>query len=362
MKLHLGYLLGFTALLLAICGAFFSVFGLSHMFAGAYLSVVIMASTLEFSKLVIATYLHNYWTQMNKFIRLYLTSGVVILALITSLGIYGYLSNAYQITANKLELFNGDVGLVTSKIIQFENKIKTNESLLESKNSRLNQLMDIRNKQEDRIITNNSRTNRGQATQTDSQITLLNKEIDEIHANTSALNDSITKYNTTILTKKSDSDISGEVTTLQYMSDISGLSMGQVANIFILLIVFVFDPLAICLVIATNSVFAIHRSKKNTVGVVDMDVVDVDVKLDEPINTNSEIIDDKVLEVESTPSVLEEMKHIEPSNQDLEIQSKLEQAVNKIRYEDIKEIKNRKQQNEANRGFSKPIPKRQTND
>ena len=83
MKLHLGHLLGFSAISLAGCAAFFSVFGLSQLFAGASLAVIIMASTLELSKLVIASYLHSYWNRISKAMKIYFTSGVIILVLIT---------------------------------------------------------------------------------------------------------------------------------------------------------------------------------------------------------------------------------------------------------------------------------------
>ena len=89
-------LLGFSALFVAFNAAFFSVFGLSKLFAGATSSVIMMASSLELAKLVTAAYLYRYWDNINTIMKTYLLLGVITLILITSGGIFGFLSNAYQ--------------------------------------------------------------------------------------------------------------------------------------------------------------------------------------------------------------------------------------------------------------------------
>ena len=89
-------LIGISALLVAGSAAFFSVFGLSRLFSGAFFSVIIMAGSLEFAKLVAASFLYRYWNDINKILKAYLMIGVGTLVLITSAGIFGYLSNAYQ--------------------------------------------------------------------------------------------------------------------------------------------------------------------------------------------------------------------------------------------------------------------------
>ena len=89
-------LVGLTALLIAGSAAFFSVFGLSKLFAGASQSVIIMAGSLEFGKLIAASFLYRYWNKINPLHKTYMTIAVVTLVLITSAGIFGFLSNAYQ--------------------------------------------------------------------------------------------------------------------------------------------------------------------------------------------------------------------------------------------------------------------------
>ncbi len=95
------FLIAFSALSVSASAAFYSISGLSKLFAGASLQVIIMASSLEVAKLVIASLLYQYWNSINKALRTYLVTAAVVLVLITSMGIYGYLSNAYQSTANK---------------------------------------------------------------------------------------------------------------------------------------------------------------------------------------------------------------------------------------------------------------------
>ena len=94
-------IIAFSALSVSASAAFYSVSGLSKLFAGASLAVIIMASSLEISKLVTASLLYQYWDKLNKLLRTYLTIATIVLVLITSMGIYGFLSAAYQETANK---------------------------------------------------------------------------------------------------------------------------------------------------------------------------------------------------------------------------------------------------------------------
>ena len=90
------YLVGLAAFLVAGSAAFYSVFGLSKLFSGAAIAVVIMAGSLEFAKLVTASFLYRYWDEINRWMKTYLIMGVITLVVITSAGIFGFLSNAYQ--------------------------------------------------------------------------------------------------------------------------------------------------------------------------------------------------------------------------------------------------------------------------
>jgi hypothetical protein len=261
-NLHLGHFLGLSAIVLAVAAAFFSVSGLGQLFAGASLAVIIMASALEFSKIIIATFLHNYWGKISKLLRIYLTIAVIVLVTITSAGIYGFLSSAYQHTATELEKHDGVVGLIDSKIGLVNNKIESNQQVIESKLERYNKLMDLREKQEVRLDSMINRRYFSNANLTRNEIEKANNEmlgiqtnVDELTSLNNKLNDSISKFELEKLELKSSSKVAGEIGPLKYMAELTGQSMDVVINFFILLLIFVFDPLAICLVMATNWVF-----------------------------------------------------------------------------------------------------------
>ena len=97
------FIIALSALSVSASAAFYSVFGLAHLFAGASTQVIIMAGALEVAKLVVASLLYQYWDTINKFLRFYFVLAVFILMVITSGGIYGYLSGAYAETATQSE-------------------------------------------------------------------------------------------------------------------------------------------------------------------------------------------------------------------------------------------------------------------
>ena len=118
----LNYLALFTSLGIASIAAYFSVLGLATIFAGAYMGVVVMAGALEFGKIVTATYLHLFWDKLN-YMKYYLTLSVVVLMLITSLGIFGYLAKASSDTSYATATANSEIQRIDSLIDRQENNI-----------------------------------------------------------------------------------------------------------------------------------------------------------------------------------------------------------------------------------------------
>ena len=250
------------ALAVAGCAAYFSVWGLSQLFAGASTAVIVMASILEIGKIVTTTALHTYWNKLAKPLRIYLSISVVILMVITSAGIYGFLSNAYQSTANKLEIHEGELGILDVKKQTFEKSVSDNQKIIESKTKRLDQLSNLRSNQESRLDNSNSNraknTVRGDIKSADNEIQKLNTEIDVLNAKNVVLADSINVYNVKAIELKSGSSVAAEVGPLKYISQITGVPMANVVNYMILLLIFVFDPLAVALVLITNRVFQLE--------------------------------------------------------------------------------------------------------
>lgn len=278
MNIKFSYIVFALSLAVAGCAAYFSVWGLSQLFAGASISVIIMASILEFGKIVSTTALHRYWDKLATGLRVYLTISVAVLMIITSAGIYGFLSNAYQKTANKLEIHEGEIGVLDGKKKIFADALDANNKIIDSKNKRIDQLSGLRATQESRIDAAKGNTNslRGDINSSNIEIQKLSSEIDALNAKNSVLNDSISKYQTKALEVKSGSDIAGEVGPLKFVAELTGTPMDKVVNYMILLLIFVFDPLAIALVLTTNRIFQIEKEdedekeKKTKMNLLDM--------------------------------------------------------------------------------------------
>jgi len=252
-------LIAFSALSVSASAAFYSVSGLSKLFAGASLEVIIMASSLEVAKLVIASLLYQYWDTINKALRVYLTVAAGVLILITSAGIYGFLSAAYQETANK-------EGIVTQQITALETKKalyeETRDNLLADRKSN-NELRGTLSKGSTTQYTDKNgnlvvRTNNSAIRNIESTA----KENERLAAKLDVVNDSIFALETQILEAKVNSEATSELGPLKYLSELTGVEMNRIINWLLLVIIFVFDPLAIALVIAANFAFAQLRPKK----------------------------------------------------------------------------------------------------
>ncbi len=119
----LKWLVGISAIIIAGCAAFFSVTGLGVLFSGAATSVMVMAGSLEFAKLVAATYLKQQWDEIKGFNKWYLTSAVALLMLITSAGIFGYLSNAFQVQSLQLQQVDREILFIQQKLNKIQLKL-----------------------------------------------------------------------------------------------------------------------------------------------------------------------------------------------------------------------------------------------
>lgn len=256
-RVWFGILMVISTLTLSISAAYYSVFGLSSLFAGAKTEVIIMASALEFSKLIVASYLHNNWNKINTLLKTYLTMGVLILMLITSAGIYGFLTSAYQKTADQLSVLDKQTEVVELKKNRFQESLESyqlekeqlNESISELSKGLSNNVIQYKDKETGEIITTTSSSTRRAL---ESQLNDSKEQRNSISIKIEALTDSITKLDLQILDMESNNEVAAEIGPLRYLSKITGKSMDVIVNWFTLLIVFVFDPLAVAMVIAIN--------------------------------------------------------------------------------------------------------------
>ena len=214
----------------ASLGAFFSISGLGALFSGAVFAVSLMAASLEFSKFVMAAYLHQTWKNLNLIYRSYLVFAVVVLSVITSIGIFGFLSEAYQSASTvleaetvKLDSVKNQQALITAEI----NRL--NRSVEEIPERRISKRLKLRAELEPTILELNKKFNDGERLLTSSNLKIL--------------------------------DVKKKVGPLIYISRSLNMNIDDVVKYLILILVSVFDPLAICLVIASTQ--AIGSSRKS---------------------------------------------------------------------------------------------------
>jgi len=253
-KKLLYYLIGFLSVLLAATAAFFSIAGLAKLFAGAAIPVIIMASSLEISKLIIASFLYRYWKTVSTVLKSYLLIATFIIMTITSIGIYGFLSSAYQNTKNSYDLSATFTDSLNSKKIYYETYVATYQKQIGQQNERLNQLNSIRTSQENRLNsqTGSSYQNTKSSRLTDNQINEVSKDISRLNEIVLKYTDSINKITVAATQSKLKNNLTSDLGPLQFISSILGVSMDYVVNVLIILFIVVFDPLAICLVLAYN--------------------------------------------------------------------------------------------------------------
>jgi hypothetical protein len=265
--------LNISAFLLAGCAAFFSVKGIALLFSASFWSVGIMAGSLEIAKLVSASYLYRYWDNINKLLRSYMLAATLLLMCITSLGIFGFLSDAFQrnfsqysLNVNKVQALKSQQTFISSQVDFNKSKLKdlielqkTYQGSLDSavkqdvtvtktssgglfssgKTEKVtdNKLLDSRNK-----IVEGSQQN----------INNLFNQIGIVSSELQNLEQQASKLAQDIMVLESD-NTKGEIGTFKFVAEAFGMKIENAVRLFIILIVIVFDPLAVALVIAYNS-------------------------------------------------------------------------------------------------------------
>ncbi len=258
-------LIAFSALSVSASAAFYSVSGLSKLFAGAAFAVIIMAASLEIAKLVIASLLYQYRKNLPKLLKWYLSVACFILIVITSMGIYGFLSAAYQETAAKAGTIDAKIELVEVKrdnvkeqlVVYNEEKSSINEAVVSLRNGLSTNRIQYKDTLGNIITTQSSTTRRILTQQLDQAIdrqTEINSKIDQ-------LNEALFKFEEEIVEIRLSDAVSSELGPLKYLSGLTGWPMDRIINWLLLTIIFVFDPLAIALVVAANFAFEQIRPK-----------------------------------------------------------------------------------------------------
>jgi hypothetical protein len=247
------FIVSLAATFIAGCAAFFSIKGLMVLFAGSAVAVAVMASALEVGKLVAASFLHKTWKTSSFFLKTYLTVAVGVLMLITSLGIFGFLTNAYQLHKGTVDSFQLELDGLTK-----QQGVLTAE--IEANTGRIDSLVTIRKEQEVRVTAaGNYKLPREQAYQA---IAAANEELKGKEARQIELRNKIAEIESRKVEIGRDLSAKTDVGSFKFIADSLGVDIDTAVKYFILSLVFVFDPLAISLVLALNQLIESRELKK----------------------------------------------------------------------------------------------------
>ena len=294
------FIIALSALSVSASAAFYSVSGLSKLFAGAAFAVIVMAASLEVAKLVIASLLYQYRKTLPFLLKSYLSIACFVLILITSMGIYGFLSAAYQETSAKAGSIDSQIALIETKRdnvreqldVYNDEKSTINNAVADLRTGLSNNKIQYTNAEGVLITTTSRATRQSLEKQLDQAIERQNK----INSKVDTLNEQLFNYETEIVEVSINNDIAGELGPLKYLSGLTGIPMDQIINYLLLTIIFVFDPLAIALVIAANFAFAklIPKTRNNLYGekVIIKDEPEDDIPAPEPNQSLKDTKDD----------------------------------------------------------------------
>lgn len=305
----LPWFLLFCAIGLSGTAAYYSVVGLSVVFIGVAIPVIIMGSFLELSKIAIATYLHDNWKETYGGLKIYMTIALITLSIITSLGIYGLLSTGFSSNIAKLEINNKKIKNIEVKKERFEEIKKehqTEKSVLDKDITNLRNALSTNtttqsiDRTSGQVIT---RANTGNRRAFEDQLKVAQQNRDILSKKIESLNDSITKLDIDVLNLESEEISGNELGTIKYMSELLDWDIKKTANLFILILIFVFDPLAITLVIATNQAFKGKRKEEDTPQVapqvapqVEEETHQVQEDINDPFEEHIEFMDEDIYE------------------------------------------------------------------
>lgn len=228
-------------MLVAGSAAYFSVLGIATLFIGSYYQVMIMAGSLEFGKIIATSFLYRYWKRATWWLRLYLCIAVIVLMGITSLGIFGYLSAAYQVNANK---FSG----IDNQITLIEEQKRSADSETAQNNERINTLNAARKSQEERL----PKMSRASAAPVYADMERAATEITSLTKRNQELQNLKFSKDTEILQLKTETAKAKDIGTFKFVAEHVNKPLDTVVMWFICALIAVFDPLAVCLILAFN--------------------------------------------------------------------------------------------------------------
>ena len=350
MKKVLLYFIMLMSIVLATTVAYVSISGLLTVFSGAGFIGLIFFSAIEISKIVATSAIHTYGKKIGWVYNSLLSLGIIIAMGITSMGVYGFLSSGYEKNSAKSDNVNRKIQLIDNQVkLKEKSRESVNTQLLQVQNSITQLRTALGNNTQSRVdrkgnvITTSSVGNRKSF---ESQLKIATESEQRLSKDLSSIDSTINVLSEEKLTIESKEATTNELGPLKYLSEITGSSMDNVMKWFILLLIFIGDPMAILMIIIFNKIINEESNEGITDGVNE-----------EPIEESNEVVTDGVNEEpieESNEELIEEVDE-EPiveliENDEPTKEEDLKSIERVIRVEDLPE--------RSNRGFSVNIPDR----
>ena len=272
------YMLLLSAIALSCVAAYYSIMGLIAIFSGAATSIAIMGGVLEVSKLVVTSWLYRNWKETPRLLKAYFVTAIIVLMLITSMGIFGYLSKAHLEQGMSSGNAFAEVTLLDEKIIIQKENINAARKTLTQLDSQVNATLD-RSTDTAGALSSSSirRSQTKERTRLLEEIATSQKEI--------------TKLNEERAPKASElRKVEAEVGPIKYIAALiyddaqDSTTLEKAVRVIILMLVFVFDPLAVLMFIAVNqSVSHVIQTKSDVSHVIQKEVADIKLSFEDSI-------------------------------------------------------------------------------
>jgi hypothetical protein len=326
-----------VALTLSAIAAWYSVLGLTAIFAAAVIPIIIMGGSLEIAKVVTTVWLHKYWDRSGWKLKLYLIPAVVALAFLTSMGIFGFLSKAHS----DQTLVSGDVGakveLIDERIKISRENIAMNQVALEQMNNQVDQLL---GRTDDDKGANRAVQVRRQQTRERNR---LNNEIEAEQVKIAKLSEEAAPIRAEIRKIEAEVGPIKYIAALIYGDNPDSNLLERAVRWMIILIVLVFDPLALTLVLAAQSSYRwldddLRNRKKEEDSKESEDVPTTKLPQDDVSEFNYGV--GKTPQSEPVPVVVEPATVLEEVKEDEFLDETLEDMPHETAYDDPKEDEN----------------------
>lgn len=263
------YVIALTALFMASCAAFFSVTGVGKLASGAGVAVILLVAALEVGKLVMASFVHKRWKQIGIIQRAFAVFGIIVAMALTSIGIFGQLIGGYTATSAEFQIGTQEIKLKEGEKTSLQSKITRYEDQIDRKEGRADGLFDLRKQQEDRIDSlqsreawRSAREAKNLLQQTESEIAILNIDIDSLNNEIGFVMEDIAVVDSSIVVMNGNL-AQGEAAPLKMIADMLAVEMDTATKGFFGFFVLIFDPFAIMLVIFFNiEIAAVRREEE----------------------------------------------------------------------------------------------------